>query len=343
MAGTAGVSCGGRYPLGQCTAGAAAMFPSVCPPTPNLGNGGDWFRNAQGLGWPAQAGKAVPGWLASFNVDPPYGDVGYVVSVQGDTLTRLGTNWHLNGEWSQDSGIPVDNVIGSFQPPGAFVPPPGYTGPGPAQLLSAQGTPQAMLTAQQQGSAQQTSGARGGPCQFGWQFQGFSIPLPWGGQWSGLGQQWICFDGLVGVMAWGAGLLGVILGAVIIARRPLGQLAGPTIAEGVDRSALGRLAMDLRQQRVAQRQARRTESRRQRLRQMERQGRYAPSGAMSGLSVQEQETYRNLRQERDPDRPTRRKYSPTQARRAAQAAGHRGTAEERVRAAHAHLGVEEEE
>ncbi|MBO0836222.1 MAG: hypothetical protein J2P28_12070, partial [Actinobacteria bacterium] len=131
--------CNGRYPpfqgVWQCTAGAAGIFPAVCS-APNLGNGGDWYGVAAGLGWPHQQGQAVPGWLASFNVDPPYGDVGLVEAVNGDQLLRNGVNWHLNGQWSRD-WVAVDLVRGSFLPPGPFVPPPNYQGPTPAQTLAA--------------------------------------------------------------------------------------------------------------------------------------------------------------------------------------------------------------
>lgn len=299
-----GPQCSDRYPAGQCTAGAAVMFPAVCQ-APNLGNGGQWYGNAAAFGWPHEPGAHV-GWLASFNVDPPYGDVGLITAINGDgTLQRWGVNWHLDGQWSSDR-VPVDVVIGSFLPPGTFV----NTATGVSEQVSP-------------GQTVPASGARGLACQFGWETPNLSLgPVS-------LGRQSICFDGLVGVLAWGAGAAMLLMAVVILARKPLeraggraGQAAGTvTTVAGTVTAQPEVVAAGTAVRGAGTALRRRGERPRQpRSRSLSRAG-----------SVQEQETYRNVRATG---------YSPVQSRRAAQAAGSVGTREERLSRALQYLGQE---
>ena len=304
-----GPQCGGRYPAGQCTAGAAVMFPIVCS-SPNLGNGGEWYGNAVALGWPNSPQPRV-GWLASFNVAPPYGDVGLITAINGDgTVQRYGVNWHLDGQWSSDR-VPIDYVIGSFLPYGAFVDPTG--GPLASSLgLATVGAPERQVA----------SGARGLACRFGWTvpritiFPGLHQSLP-------LGQsvnvpKWeispnVCLDGVVGVAAWAAGLACVAGAVLIAARRPVQRTAGR--AAQVGGTATGQPEV-VAAGTAARRLGERPRPRRAR-------------GLGGAGSPQEQETYRDIRSLGG----GRSTYSPVQARRMAQAAGSGGTREERLRRA----------
>lgn len=175
------------YPHGQCTWGAAEMCPCLQNRGKygNFGNGGDWFAHAKSIGLPISS-TPVQGWLASFATtgwpDGP-GDVGMIVSVNNDgTVTRYGTNWHLDQQWSTDP-VKASLVIGCFKPPC------DCSNPGTGTLFST-GT---------SNSTDQTN------CRtFKW-------------QWSLLGQNMtLCFDNLIGMFAVGGGLLLVAAGVFIM-------------------------------------------------------------------------------------------------------------------------------
>lgn len=150
----------------------------------NFGNGGDWYAHAQSIGLETDTQPHV-GWLASFAVsgwpDGP-GDVGLIVAIDpaGKTITRYGTNWHLDGSWSVDV-IPAHYVIGSFKPPCNCIGPSNtvYSGTG--------------------------SGTQAANCMtFDW-------------HWSILNQNIdFCFDGLVGMAATGGGLILMAVGVLVL-------------------------------------------------------------------------------------------------------------------------------
>lgn len=173
------------YPGGQCTWGAAEMFPCLqsLGQYGNFGNGGDWFDHAQSIGLPTSK-TPQPGWLASFATEgwpSGPGDVGLIVSVNNDgTITRYGTNWHGDGKWSTDK-VHASIVIGSFQAP-----------------CSGSNLPAAAANASTMASASQSSA----DCQtFKWQFPlGISL----------------CFDSLIGMAAFGGGALLMAAGLLVI-------------------------------------------------------------------------------------------------------------------------------
>lgn len=173
------------YPHGQCTWGAAEMCSCLqnLSQYGNFGNGGDWYAHAQSIGLTTDTAPHV-GWLASFNVsgwpDGP-GDVGLIVAIDpiGKTVTRYGTNWHLDGSWSTDV-IQDHLVIGSFQPPCNCL---GAN----ATLFSSKGGPQS---------------ANCMTFDWHWSLAGQSIDL--------------CFDGIVGMVATGGGILLMTAGAIVM-------------------------------------------------------------------------------------------------------------------------------
>lgn len=171
------------YPGGQCTWGAAQMFPCLQNTGlyGNFGNGGDWFNHAQSIGLQTSA-TPVPGWLASFKTEgwpDGTGDVGLILSVNSDgTITRYGVNWHLDGQWSTDK-VQQSLVIGSFKPPCTASSLPAAA----AQLMS-------------------TSSSAGGNCQtFQWQ-------LPLGVS--------LCFDSVIGMLSIGGGMLLMAAGIIVM-------------------------------------------------------------------------------------------------------------------------------
>lgn len=172
------------YPQGQCTWGAAQMCPCLGNVSQygNFGNGGDWFSHAQSIGLPTSQAPQV-GWLASFSVDgwpDGPGDVGLIVSVNPDnTVTRYGTNWHLDGSWSYDK-VSTNSIIGTFKAPCAC------TG--------------GNVTYSQTGQAQ----GAGNCATFSWQLNVGPLNTQW------------CFDGVIGMLAVAGGLLIIAVGLVVM-------------------------------------------------------------------------------------------------------------------------------
>jgi surface antigen len=172
------------YPSGQCTWGAAELCSCLQNTSQygNFGNGGDWFDHAKSIGLEVSA-VAQAGWLASFRVmgwpDGP-GDVGLILSVNPDnTVTRYGTNWHQDGQWSTDK-VKSDLVIGSFKPPCSCI---------------VHGTP---LSA---------SSSDSGVCHtFKWKL----------GSIAGANIGEICFDGLVGLVTIAGGLILMASGIALL-------------------------------------------------------------------------------------------------------------------------------
>lgn len=179
------------YPEGQCTFGAAEMCPCLGNTSQygNFGDGGNWYSHAQQIGLPTSPGP-VAGWLASFDVYPPYGDVGLVLSVNNDgTLTRYGMNWHLDGAMTIDK-VPTNLVIGSFEPPCACTGPDGRM---VTQLLA----------------------TSSGQCHtFTWSLFGGTI----------------CFDGALAVVAMVGGLALLVTGLVLVAVWTARKTAGGRVA-----------------------------------------------------------------------------------------------------------------
>lgn len=170
------------YPGGQCTWGAAEMFPCLqnISQYGNFGNGGDWFAHAQQIGLPTSP-SPVAGWLASFSTEgwpSGPGDVGLIQSVNNDgTVTRYGVNWHMDGKWSTDR-IRQSLIIGAFQPPCS---------------VSASSGIQTL-------SSTSSSGCR-------WQ---------WTGQLFGPFNISVCFDGLVGLIAFAGGITIITIGLAMM-------------------------------------------------------------------------------------------------------------------------------
>jgi surface antigen len=172
------------YPGGQCTWGAAEMFPCLqnLAQYGNFGNGGDWFNHAQSLGLETST-NPQQGWLASFRTGgwpSGTGDVGLIVSVNNDgTVTRYGTNWHMDGQWSTDR-VSQSLVIGSFKPP--------CVGTGTVASGIASASNVLMSTNQ--------------PCRtFAWNFP-LGVTL--------------CFDTLLAMAAVGGGSLVILAGLIVI-------------------------------------------------------------------------------------------------------------------------------
>lgn len=169
------------YPEGQCTWGAANIFPCLQDTGRfgDFGDGGNWYAHALGLNLPT---STVPrqGWLASFDVDPPFGDVGAILSVSADgsSITRWGANWHLDGAMSVDV-VPARLMTGCFLPPC-----PG-TGPDGGVLAS---------------STQQASTLTAHCNTFAWNIGSFNL----------------CFDGVIGGLAVVAGIGLILAGSILL-------------------------------------------------------------------------------------------------------------------------------
>lgn len=170
------------YPGGQCTWGAAEMCPCLqnLSTYGNFGNGGDWYAHAQSIGLPTSVSPQT-GWLASFSTGGwpnGDGDVGMIVSVNTDgTLTRYGTNWHMDLKWSTDR-VKQSLMIGCFKPP--------------CDCAVANGMPVSAALFSSSGNCH----------TFKWDLA--------------LGQS-VCFDGIVGMLSVGGGLLLMATGLVILA------------------------------------------------------------------------------------------------------------------------------
>lgn len=150
----------------------------------NFGNGGDWYDHARSIGLPTSRYPQV-GWLASFHVSPPFGDVGLIIGINNDgTITRWGANWHLDEQFSTDF-VPADLITGCFLPPCECTGPTG-------QVISRTGAT---------GQPQQATllAAR---CQtFIWDILGGKV----------------CFDGFIATIAMFGGVALLVAGAIIVA------------------------------------------------------------------------------------------------------------------------------
>lgn len=170
------------YPGGQCTWGAAEMFPCLqnLGQYGNFGNGGDWYNHAQSIGLPTST-QPQQGWLASFRTGgwpSGPGDVGLIMSVNNDgTVTRFGTNWHMDGGWTTDR-VQQSLIIGCFNPPCAGTGRPESAGVSASNFLASAN------------------------CHtFSWNFPlGISL----------------CFDSLVSMAAVGGGALIILAGLIVL-------------------------------------------------------------------------------------------------------------------------------
>lgn len=320
---------GCSYDTGQCTGYVAMVrYPQVGRDYACLGNACQWWEAAAANGWQRSSTPtegAVPVWDCTLPGSQGFGHVAVVEQVYPDgTFMVSERNWTGYDITDQRKVTDRAHLLGFIRVPGA-----PYAGGAVQGAQDLQAAP--------------ATGARGLACLYAWKTPSWKI-----GPWD-VGQQTVCFDGLVGSVAWFAGLSLIAVALVLAARRPVGAaLEGAGAATGqpelVAAGAVARSGSPQRMGRETTRAARTTrrpqpvavgaqqagavEPRQARVRAPER-ARAVRQPSSDRLSVQEQETYRALRG---------LGYTSVQSRRGARHAGSQGAQPERVRRALQNLG-----
>lgn len=166
------------YPTGQCTWGAAEMCSCLQNTSKygDFGNGGDWYSHAVSLGFQTDTQPHI-GWLCSFAVEGwPDGPGDVGLCVNVNSDTI--TRYGVN--WHLDGSWSLDNVSRSSII-GCFK--------APCNCIASGNT---VYTSSPQGAT--------GCMTFGWNVLG----------------QTLCFDGIVGLIATGGGLMLMSLGLVLL-------------------------------------------------------------------------------------------------------------------------------
>lgn len=276
-----GGSC--SYPEGQCTWGVAQTYP-VFFKMACMGNGCQWWGNAQSRGW-GTSSKPFVGAVVCYACNLPGsggdGHVAVVTAVHSDgTFDVHEYNWTTPLGPDTRHVTSMAYIQGFFSPPGGPVP---GTGSNPTNALPA-------------------TGARGLPCQYA-----LSIPGIPAGNLGTIGGWNICMDGLIGVIAIAGGIIIVAIAGFMAIKPHAERAAGAaatvagTVSGQPEVAAAGEMA---EQQGNAE---------------LQQRARRSPTA--NHLSVQEQQTRRNL---------MATGYSSVQATRGARMAGSTGTPEERL-------------
>lgn len=248
-----GGSC--NYPYGQCTYGVALKYP-VFFKMACMGNGCQWWGNAQARGWYTSS-KPYVGSVVCYACNLPGsggdGHVAVVTQVDPD-----GTFWVYEWNWEVGDGPdPSPRHVTSMAYVQGFFSPPGAAGP----------------TTGNTATAAPATGARGLACQYPVKIPSVQIAGQSVGGWN------ICMDGLIGVLAIGGGIAIMALAAFVAVKPRAERAAGAVtrdvgIATAQPEVAAASLAASPAAQEVQQRQRR--------------------SPTANHLSVQEQETRRHL-------------------------------------------------
>lgn len=282
---TPGGSC--SYPFGQCTYGVALQYP-ILNKTACLGNACQWWSAAQNNGWYTSS-KPYQGAVVVYACDLPGsggdGHVAVVTSVASDGTFTV-SEWN----WTNPDG-PDTRTVTSMSYIQGFFSPPGVSGP----------------TTSNAAPAPPATGARGLACQYAVTIPGWNVNGPANIGNFTIGGWNICMDGLIGVLAIGGGILIMALAGFLAAKpyaeKAAGQAAkvGGVVSGQPEVAEAGEIAEERGQQQIQQRRTRTTTA--------------------AHLSVQEQETRRNL---------MATGYSSVQATRGARMAGSTGSAQERL-------------